>query len=77
MKYYRFFFFFGHCGRGNSTEIVFAIKAENMTEAIKKARMMPSVKHTRLPLMGKEITKQEYNNYIKVSAYKRYPSMRR
>ncbi len=62
----------GHMGTGNSTEIKFAICAENLLRACDIARKMPSVKHTRMVLSGIEITEQEYKEYRKQSAYKRY-----
>ena len=62
----------GHCGTGHSTEIKFAIRAKNLLEACDKARKMPSVKHTRLALYGKEISEQEYNEYRQISAYERF-----
>lgn len=62
----------GHCGCGHSTEIKFAIKASNLLEACDKARKMPSVKHTRIAIYGKEITEEEYNEFRKVSAYERF-----
>ena len=62
----------GHCGTGHSTEIKFAIRANNLLEACDKARKMPSVKHTRLALYGKEISEQEYNEYRQISAYERF-----
>lgn len=57
---------------GHSTEIKFAIAAENLLNACDIARKMPSVKHTRMVISGKEITKEEYISYRKVSAYKRF-----
>jgi hypothetical protein len=62
----------GHCGTGHSTEIKFAIRANNLLEACDKAKRMPSVKHTRIAIYGKEITEQEYNEYRQVSAYERF-----
>ena len=62
----------GHCGKGHSTEIKFAIMAKNLIEACDKARKMPSVKHTRLVIYGKEISEAEYQEYRKVSAYERF-----
>lgn len=62
----------GHCGTGHSTEIKFAIKAKNLLEACDKARKMPSVKHTKLVIYGKEITEQEYTEFRRVSAYERF-----
>lgn len=62
----------GHCGTGHSTDIKFAIKANNLLDACDKARRMPSVKHTRLAIYGKEITEQEYIEFRQVSAYERF-----
>lgn len=62
----------GHCGVGNSTEIKFAIKANNLLEACDRAKRMPSVKHTRMAIFGKEITEEEYNEFRSISAYERY-----
>lgn len=61
----------GHAGTGHSTDITFAQEAENLIRAMDMVKRMPSVKHTRCILSGKEITAAEYNNYRKVSAYKR------
>lgn len=72
MKFYMVMCSRGHCGTGHSTEIKFAIKAKNLLDACDKARRMPSVKHTRIALYGKEITEQEYNDFRKISAYERY-----
>ena len=72
-KYYMITCARGHVGTGHSTEIKFAICAENLIQACDKARKMPSVKHTRLALYGKEITLEEYNEYRKISAYDRAP----
>lgn len=72
MKFYMVMCHRGHCGTGHSTEIKFAIRANNLLEACDKARRMPSVKHTRLAFYGKEITEQEYNDYRAISAYERF-----
>ena len=72
MKFYMVMCHRGHCGNGHSTEIKFAIRAENLLDAIDKARRMPSVKHTRMAIYGKEITETEYNEYSQVSAYERF-----
>lgn len=72
MKYFMVMCHRGHCGNGHSTEIKFAIAAENLLKACDIARRMPSVKHTRLMIYGKEITEQEYTEYRKVSAYDRF-----
>lgn len=72
MKFYMVMCHRGHCGVGHSTEIKFAISANNLLEACDKAKRMPSVKHTRMAIYGKEITEQEYNEYRQVSAYERF-----
>lgn len=72
MKFYMVMCHRGHCGVGNSTEIKFAICANNLLEACDKAKRMPSVKHTRMAIYGKEITEAEYNEYRQVSAYERF-----
>lgn len=72
MKFYMITCSRGHCGNGHSTEIKFAIAANNLLDACDKARRMPSVKHTRVALYGHEITVEEYNEYRSISAYERY-----
>ena len=72
MKYFMVMCHRGHCGNRHSTEIKFAIKAKNLLDACDHARRMPSVKHTRMAICGKEITEQEYNEYREISAYDRY-----
>jgi len=72
MKYYMILCHRGHCGTGYSTEIKFAIRANNLLDAMDKARRMPSVKHTRIAIYGKEISELEYEEYRAVSAYDRF-----
>ena len=72
MKFYMVMCHRGHCGVGHSTEIKFAIAANNLLEACDNARRMPSVKHTRMAIFGKEITEADYNEYRKVRAYERF-----
>lgn len=72
MKYFMVICHRGHCGVGHSTEIKFAIKASNLLDACDRAKRMPSVKHTRMAIFGKEITEQEYNEYRAISAYDRF-----
>lgn len=73
MKYYLITCVRGHCGRGRTSEISFAMMAANLLEATDKARRMPSVKHSRGVLAGKEITEAEYYAYRNISAYERRP----
>lgn len=72
MKYYLITCQRGHCGSGHHTEITFAFKAANLLDAQDKARKMPSVKHTRGILYGREITEAEYKLYREKSAYERF-----
>lgn len=72
MKYFMVICHRGHCGTGHSTEIKFAFIANNAIEAMDKARKMPSVKHTRLAMIVREITAIEYNEYRQISAYERF-----
>ena len=66
MKYYMVMCLRGHCGTKHSTEIKFAFAAHDLMEACDKARRMPSVKHTRMMVYGKEITEQEA--YLRLTA---------
>lgn len=72
MKFYMITCVRGHAGNGKSTDIKFAIAAENMVHACAIARKMPSVKHTRMVAYGREITEEEFNEYRSISAYKRF-----
>lgn len=72
MKFYMVMCHRGHCGVGHSTEIKFAIAANNLLEACDMAKRMPSVKHTRMAIYGKEITEEEYKDYRAISAYERF-----
>lgn len=72
MKYFLITCPRGHIGTGRTTEITFAMMAENLLEAIDKARKMPSVKHSRMVLNGREVSKEKYDDFRKISAYERY-----
>lgn len=61
----------GHCGNGHSSTITFAFEAKNLIEAMDMGKRMPSVKHTRMIMSGKEISIDEYNEYRKINAYER------
>ena len=61
----------GHCGNGHSSTITFAFEAKNLIAAMDMGKQMPSVKHTRLPISGVEISEQEYIEYRKINAYER------
>lgn len=73
IKYYSITCSRGHCGRGRSSEITFAFEAVNLLAAMDMARHMPSVKHSRGILAGKEISQTEYYEYRSISAYERRP----
>lgn len=73
MKYYAITCLQGHHGKGRTPqEITFAIMAPNLLAAQDKAKKMPSVKHSRGILMGKEITEEEYYARRQVSAYHKF-----
>ena len=61
----------GHCGMGNSTTITFAFEAKNLIDAMDMGKRMPSVKHTRMIISGKEISCDEYKEYRNINAYDR------
>lgn len=61
----------GHCGNGHSSAITFAFAAKNLIEAMDMGKKMPSVKHTRMIMAGKEITLEEYEDYRAINAYQR------
>lgn len=72
MKFYMVMCHRGHCGTGHGSEIKFAIAAKDLLTACDIARKMPSVKHTRMMIYGKEISEEEYNEYRQISAYERF-----
>ena len=72
MKFYMITCVRGHAGNGKSTDIKFAIAAEDMVKACAIARKMPSVKHTRMVAYGREITEEEFLEYRQISAYERF-----
>ena len=61
----------GHLGAGRGAEITFYIAAPDVMTAINKAQKMPAVKHSKFAVSAKEITKDEYMEGRKVSAYER------
>jgi hypothetical protein len=74
MKYYKVLCPRGHVGSGKSAEIVFYFKAKDLPTALAIARKMPSVKHhtKREFFNAKEISKEEYFEGMKISAYEKY-----
>lgn len=71
MKYYAVTMERGHVGLGRSATITFYYKARDIFEAAAKARKQGGVKHSRFPVACKEVTKEEYCENIKISAYER------
>lgn len=70
MNYYKAHAASGHMGSRNESELIFYIKARSMIEAMKLAKRFPAVKHSRTPNVTL-ITKEEYEEGIKISAYER------
>lgn len=60
MRYFLVTCIRGHLGKREGTEISFAIKANNLMDAIIQAKRMPGVKHHKPVLCGKEINQREY-----------------
>ena len=73
MKYYKVKVLGGHMGGGNIRELIFYIKADSIMDATDKARKMPGVKHdgNQTVQRAEEISKQEYVEGRKTSAYDR------
>lgn len=70
MKYYAVTCIKGHQGVGNDDRtITFYFRTKDSYDAMQKGRKMPGVKHSRLPLSVKEISKNQYLDGRKVSAY--------
>ena len=72
MKYFLITCARGHCGPRKSVDLTFAVYAETLVEAVSFAKKMPAIKHSRLPLYGKEIDYETYIFYREISAYKRF-----
>ena len=71
MRYFLITCHRGHCGNGHSSAITFAFEAKNLIEAMDMGKRMPSVKHTRMIMAGKEISFEEYKEYRTINAYQR------
>lgn len=71
MNYYKAHAASGHMGnRKDGGGLVFYIAAKSMIDAMRKAKSFPAVKHSRTPNIIM-ISKEEYDEGIKVSAYER------
>jgi len=76
MRYWLVCCYVGHCGRrkhGNSRDIALAIEAPDSVKALLIAKNFPGVKHhgSRYICAAREITKEEYNERRKISAYEK------
>lgn len=73
MRYYLVRCYVGHCGRGQSRDITFAIKAKSLLAALAKAKRLPGVKHhnSQYICQGFEITEEEYFTRKKNNPYER------
>jgi len=61
----------GHHGHGTYQPITFALGAVDAIRAMDLAKAMPGVKHDTMILSCREISREDYMNYRKISAYKR------
>jgi len=77
MRYFKLVVNVGHQGRGRTRDIPVFIFEKDMTSAMKRAMNMPGVKHDKIPLSAKEITKEEYDQGIQENAYKKFISNRK
>lgn len=73
MRYFLVRCYVGHCGRGQSRDIAFAIKAKDLLTALAKAKNLPGVKHhnSQYICQGFEITEEEYNERRNINPYER------
>ena len=72
MNYYRVVARKGHEGAGKYSNLVFAIEAETMYDAMQITKRMPMVKHSRnnAIVIAELITKEEFDRIRSESAYK-------
>lgn len=70
-KYYKVVAERAHLGRGNTAPITFYYRAANAFEAMNKVKHQGGIKRSRVPLRVQEVSQEEYENNIKVSAYVR------
>lgn len=71
MKYYKVICERAHVGKGVTAYITFYYRANNVIEAINKAKRQRGTKRRKLPIACQEVSKEEYENNIKTSAYVR------
>ena len=72
MKYYAITCIRGHQGaRNDNALITFYVEATDIIAAAKVAQRMGGIKHTKMPVNCKQITKEEYEFRRKENAYRR------
>lgn len=71
MKFYKVVCKRGHCGKKRFIPITFYFEAPNAMTAMDMGRKMPGVKHSQLPLSCVEVSCEEFQAGIQVSAYAR------
>ena len=69
MKYYKVKVKLGHVGRCKEISTWVYVKAKDILKAIAKARKIPAVKHSQLPLTAVEITEEEYIKGLEENTY--------
>ena len=71
MNYYKVIAVRGHVGAGRGENLIFAIEAETMYEAMQIAKRMPMVKHKSSAIKACElISKETFDILRQDSAYK-------
>lgn len=72
MGYYAVTMVRGHQGiKQNDGLITFAYEARDLLTAMGKAKRQPGVKHSKPPVRAVAITREEYIELRKISAYER------
>lgn len=69
--YYKVTVIRGHCGAGRGNPITFVFEVDSSYDAMQRAKRMPMVKHKKFSAIKsvEPITKAEYDEFRKVSAY--------
>lgn len=73
MRYFKVVAKGGHVGTGKYKPLSFAFAAENILEAMDRAKAMPGVKHSDIGaiLSAREVTYEEFERLRRISAYER------
>lgn len=72
--YYKVVVKFGHQGMGKYVDGAIYVEAEDLIKAIDVARAFPAVKHTKLPLEAREISKEEFEIGRQKNVYEMFKS---